>query len=107
MSYDEGALEAKKKELTALAEQAVGEHTTDKSPVADLVVQAFAELSPPENLTIYVHLIVLSMAEQPAAESRKAGNIYLNWKKLIDIVPDAALAAAGAASGPSWLIPLA
>jgi hypothetical protein len=107
MSYNEGALQTKKIELTALAEHAFEKHTADKAPLAHLVVEAFAELSPPEDSKGYMHLIVLSVAKLPTAESRKAGNIYLNWKKLIEIVPDGALAAAGAATGPSWLIPLA
>jgi hypothetical protein len=107
MSYDERALQAKKIELTAVAEHAVDKHTTNGASVANLVVQAFAKLSPPENPEVYAELIVLSVARRPTGESRKAGNIYLNWKKLVDIVPDAALAAAGGAAGPPWLLVLA
>jgi hypothetical protein len=107
MTYDEEALRAKQVELTALAEQAIEQHTTDKAPIAHLVVEAFADLSAPEKPPSYMRLIVLNVAKTPTASSRKAGNIYLNWKKLIDIVPDGTLAAAGATTGPSWLIPLA
>jgi hypothetical protein len=53
MSYDEEALKAKKIELAALAEHAVEELTTDKVLLARLVVEAFAELSPPE--TPHIH----------------------------------------------------
>src|ERR1044072_1566871 len=107
VTYDEEAFRAKQTELIALAEEAVEQHTTDTAPVAELVVEAFVKLSAPEKPPIHTHLIVLNVAQTPAAASRKAGNIYLNWKKLIDIVPDGTLAAAGAATGPSWLIPLA
>ena len=50
MSYDERALQAKEIELTAIAENAVQKHTTNKASVATLVVQAFAKLSPPEKI---------------------------------------------------------
>lgn len=107
VSFDKKALETKALELTFVAKLAVEQHSPSGDVVAAATMGAFAELSPPTEPELLAQLIVLSVARQPRAESRKPGNIYLNWRKLVDIVPDGVLAAAGAATGPSWLIPFA
>jgi len=40
-------------------------------------------------------MITLRSFGDEGGTSRKPGNIFLNWRKLMDIVPDAAIATAG------------
>jgi hypothetical protein len=51
-------------------------------------------------------MITLGSFGDEGGTSRKPGNIFLNWRKLMDIVPDATIAAAGAMTSPAWLLPL-
>jgi hypothetical protein len=53
-----------------------------------------------------MELIVLNVARAPRGRSRKPGNVLLNWRKLLEIVPDTTLAAAGAVES-RWLTALA
>jgi hypothetical protein len=106
MSYDEKALEAKKAEITAIAEGAIEKLTGDSERVANSVIEAFATLTPPERPPMSLDLIVMGLGPRPSAASRKPGNIVLNWRKLVEIIPDATLAATGAKES-SWLMLLA
>jgi hypothetical protein len=53
-----------------------------------------------------IELVTVYSSRSPRGRSRKPGNILLNWRKLIDVVPDATLAGVGATANPQWTIPL-
>jgi hypothetical protein len=100
MEYDEDAARAKRAQL--LADAALG-------PVGHLLpentrrrlVDAFARVTPPEEPEVTIGLITISsLYDAPKASSRKPGNVVLNWRKLLDIVPDVSLAGLGAATLP-------
>ena len=100
MEYDEGAARAERAQL--LADAALG-------PVGNLlpesvlckVVDAFAKVTPPQKPELKIGLITISsLHDSPRASSRKAGNVVLNWRKLLEIVPDVSLAGLGAAGLP-------
>jgi hypothetical protein len=100
MEYDEHAARAKRAQL--LADAALG-------PVGQLLpedarrrlVNAFTRVTPPEEPEITIGLITISsLYDAPKASSRKPGNVVLNWRKLLDIVPDVSLAGLGAATLP-------
>lgn len=108
MLPDNKALEEKRRWLEQVARNAVvglGENEAEK------LISAFTRLSPPESESPKIHLITISSSFKPGAISRKPGNILLNWRKLIDFVPDTALAGIGAATATAaaqpWVIPLA
>ncbi|CAN7782467.1 hypothetical protein LJR296_008113 [Cupriavidus necator] len=58
-------------------------------------------MTPPEKPEVWIELVtVSSLHTRPKARSRKPGNVVLNWRKLVDIVPDISLAGLGAATLP-------
>ncbi|ULH01923.1 hypothetical protein MF133_17435 [Aeromonas caviae] len=100
MEYDEDAARAKRAQL--LADAALG-------PIGQMLpakargrlVDAFASVTPPEEPKVTIGLITISsLHDAPKASSRKPGNVILNWRKLLDIVPDVSLAGLGAATLP-------
>lgn len=65
------------------------------------LVDAFARVTAPQDPEITIGLItVCSLHDAPKARSRKPGNILLNWRKLIEIIPDVSLAGLGASTLP-------
>lgn len=76
---------------------------------AEGVAAAFAEITAPEigdDFTapdIRTGLVVIGISDIPQATSRKPGNLILDWRKLTDVVPDVAMAAAAAITGPPWV----
>jgi hypothetical protein len=104
MEYDVLALTQKRDEVLNLAREAREETVAFDTDAAAAVLGAFVELTPPEKPEYVFHLITMNSFAQDA-ESRKPGNLFLNWRKLIDIVPDTTIAAAGATAAPAWLLP--
>ncbi|MDL5592225.1 hypothetical protein QS468_05885 [Bacillus subtilis] len=100
MEYDKDAALAKRKQLLSVAARdPVGAILTDE--VRLRLVNAFASITPPEAPEFTIGLITInSLFDSPKARSRKPGNVVLNWRKLLDIVPDVSLASFGAASLP-------
>jgi hypothetical protein len=100
MEYDEDAALAKRKQLLShAARYPVG--ATLSEEVRLRLVNAFARITPPEAPEFTIGLITInSLFDSPKARSRKPGNLVLNWKKLLEIVPDVSLAGLGAASLP-------
>lgn len=104
MEYDYDAQKLKLAEIAAIANTALATINCTDSNIADSAVTAFARLTPPAKPEMLIELITLSSMTK-RGESRKLGNVYLNWKKLCDLVPDVTIAAAGAAAAPAWLLP--
>jgi hypothetical protein len=67
------------------------------------VIDRFAKIEEPP---ITLRMIVLHKDWEEGAESRKPGNILLNWRSLFDSTQNLAFAGAGAATD-RWLIPFA
>ena len=103
---DNEALHRKQDELRQLAREAaslVGAREADAD--ANLVSRSFARLTPPDEPQAEVHFITMSALGRGGGRSRKPGNVYLNWRKLIDVVPDVTLAGTGMLTSPIWVLP--
>jgi hypothetical protein len=105
MEFDHDAARTKRASLEQYAA-----HPSSSTSILDLasaksLVDAFADITPPELPGL--ELITINSLYRPTARSRKPGNLLLNWRKLMDIVPDVTLASAGAVGLPVWAIPLA
>lgn len=100
MEYDEDAARAKRAQLVAHAALGlVGEMLSEDARCR--LVDAFARVTPPEVPEITIGLVTItSLYDSPKASSRKPGNVLLNWRKLLDVVPDVTLAGLGAATLP-------
>ncbi|MFJ7005818.1 hypothetical protein [Pseudomonas putida] len=100
MEYDEDAALAMRTQLLNFAAQdSVGAKLTDED--RHRLVSAFAFLTPPEAPDRSIGFITInSLYNSSKARSRKPGNLVLNWRKLVDIVPDVSLASLGATSLP-------
>lgn len=100
MEYDEDAARAKRAQL--LEHAALGPVGRKLSEDAlRRLVDAFARVTPPKEPEITIGLITISsLYDAPKASSRKPGNVVLNWRKLLEIVPDVSLAGLGAATLP-------
>lgn len=100
MKYDEDEVRAKRAQLLEHAAlgpvgQALPEDARRR------LVNAFARVTPPAEPKVTLGLITISsLYDSPKASSRKLGNVVLNWRKLLDIVPDISLTGLGAASLP-------
>jgi len=74
----------------------------------DAVVAAFATVIAPETDDVprideRAGLVIIGGPDFTTGISRKPGNLVLNWRKLTAVVPDVAIAAAAALSGPPWV----
>ena len=111
MEYDERAAAAKGDEILRAAERVRVKHKNLSDSAIATAVRAFSQVTPPEEAKFTIGLITISsLYSAPKADSRKPGNIILNWRKLIDIVPDVSLAGLGAATlpiAPTWSAVLA
>lgn len=111
MEYDERAAEVKRTTILQAAKSAKRTHQALSDAQIEAAVEAFARVTPPEEPEITIGLITISsLHNAPSAQSRKPGNVVLNWRKLIDIVPDVSLAGLGAATlpiAPAWSTVLA
>jgi hypothetical protein len=100
---DYEALDAKREEIIGLAHEALGSKSLD---VSGRIFDAFCRLTPPEDPPRFMTLVLASGGGSRGGETRKPGNIFLNWRNLLGDLPDAVLTVAGAANTP-YLIPLA
>lgn len=105
MQEDFRALHAKRNELIATAISAASRLPAGQQVNAARCVDAFAKLRPPKSPELTIELITVLASGRRGGHSRKPGNIVLNWRKLMDIVPDITIAAAGSLSCQAWLIP--
>lgn len=99
-------LEAKKDEINEFASGVLRRLGSTQVDLAQTAVKAFARLTSPVEPEPVIKMITLGDFGDEGGTSRKPGNIFLNWRKLMDIVPDATIAGAGAIASPTWLLPL-
>jgi hypothetical protein len=104
MEPDYKALEEKKTELRNLSLSQIPETVSNRSSLVDKLFDSYIQLSPPKEPPLEMEWITLSSMGRGGGRSRKPGNIILNLRRLIQIVPDITITAAGVA-GPSWLLP--
>ena len=105
MEYDNEALDSKRQELRRLVRQAVPASTRDPERIAESVLSKFIQITPPTKPEMLIEMITAHSSGSGGGRSRKPGNIYLNWAKLMDLVPDITIAAVGGATSPHWLLP--
>jgi hypothetical protein len=111
MEFDQRAAEEKLSEMREAAKHARSEIGALPADVIDATLRAFSRVTPPEAPELVIQFITISsLSSSPRAQSRKPGNVLLNWQKLIDIVPDISLAGLGATAlpvSPPWAAILA
>lgn len=111
MTQDEIAKRAKVQELLRAARDGAARIGGGARVDAEGVAAAFAEVVAPEiddddfpKIDLRAGLVIVGLPSDPSpGVSRKPGNLILNWRKLAEIVPDVAIAAAAALSGPPWV----
>jgi hypothetical protein len=101
-TQDNTRLEEKRKELIQLVAEIVGEN----NKVASQIVDTFCSLTPPQDPPVVMHFITMNSGGYDGGESRKPGNLRLNWRKLLADSPDIGLNIAGVVATP-YLVPLA
>ena len=111
MELDHRAADAKLSEIRNAVVRARRSGAAVPDSTIDATLSAFASVTPPQEPEVTIGLITISsLYSAPKAQSRKPGNVLLNWRKLIDIVPDVTLAGLGAATlpvAPAWSAVLA
>lgn len=105
MEYDNEALDSKQHELRALVRGAVPASTGNADGIAESLLKTYIRLTPPTKPEMIIQMITANPSGSGGGRSRKPGNICLNWRKLMDLVPDATIAAVGGATAPQWLLP--
>ena len=104
MQPDNEALENQKALLRQYVLSLLQEDITQRGEIAEAVLDGFVRLTPPDEEPPSVELITLRSAGRRGGRSRKPGNIFLNWRNLIELIPDVTLAAATGLAGPQWLV---
>ena len=103
MADDYEALYFKKREVEEMALAAANRIAGAKPEDARSMVEGFVSLTAPEEPEVMMEMITMASFGRGGGRSRKPGNVFLNWRKLIDVVPDATIAGAGVATSPPWL----
>jgi hypothetical protein len=100
---DNTRLQEKRDELIQLVADVIGEN--DKV-MASQIVDSFCSLTPPQDPPVVMHFITMNSRGYDGGESRKPGNLRLNWRKFLVDFPDIGLNIAGVVATP-YLVPLA
>ncbi|WP_434666704.1 hypothetical protein P5W99_37345 [Paraburkholderia sp. A3BS-1L] len=114
MDYETSAAELKRKQLHEAALAAGPMVHALPENALESALDALARITPPEKLDFELRLdlcTISSLNTVPRALSRKPGNVLLNWRRLVDVVPDVSLAGFGALTlpvvPPAWAAVLA
>jgi hypothetical protein len=100
---DNNSRDAKRAELVVDFQTLLG---PDLSKYAERLANAFCEVSAPLDPPIVIEMITAHSGGRRGGQTRKPGNIVLNWRRFIQDSADLVLTGAGATTTP-WLIPLA
>lgn len=100
---DHTAQEAKRQELIATAAKTLG---TEDPELAARFVDAFCQLTPPLKPPMLMHMITAQHGGHRGGQTRKPGNLRLNWRRLLGEFGDLSLTVASAVAVPP-LIPFA
>ena len=106
MRADHEAMKQKHDQIRRVALSKVPEAAvSDRSAIVDKLFKSYIQLSAPMYPDVEIsEWITIESMGRDGGRSRKPGNIILNWRKLIQFVPDLTITAAGLA-GPTWLLP--
>lgn len=105
MEYEddnEGML-AKRTELIQIAASVLDPRD---AKLAERLVGSFCALTPPRDAPVFMELITINSQGAGGGNSRKLGNLWLNWRKFVGEFGDMSLTVAGTVAEPR-LIPLA
>jgi hypothetical protein len=105
MEYDNEALKRRREELLGLVRKAIPASSPTSSGIAEFLLESFMDLTPPTKPELLLEWLTIRPSGLGGGRSRKPGNIWLNWRKLMDVIPDITIAAVGGATAPKWLIP--
>src|SRR5438093_1186359 len=104
---DHNAQQAKEKEIETLVLSFAETHSPLDASQAKKLIGTFVTISPPLDPSFqHAHWMTVAALGRGGGESRKSGNIMLNWRKLFELAPEATLAGGAAVETP-WLIPFA
>ncbi len=101
---DTDLVQAKRQELASHATAVLSTLGKDAPSFAISVVDQFCRFVPPE-IDTRIDFVILKPGGFGGGRSRKAGNILLNWRRLIVGASEGILAATGLTQ--LWLVPLA
>lgn len=105
MDYTPDHLTREQKRLE-LIHFVAGDLDAQDEHLAERIVDSFCQLTPPKDPPVLMHLINLYDFGARGGDTRKPGNLRLNWKKLFGELGDIVLNATGAIAVP-LLIPFA
>jgi hypothetical protein len=74
--------------------------------LAESIIDRFCRMSPPLDPPMTISLITIGHGGRGGGQTRKPGNLSLNWKRLSGEFADVVINVAGAVAVP-WLIPFA
>jgi len=104
MGYDNEALVKKRHELLALSQSSVPSSVEAGEDIAEFLIDKFIHIEPPA-IEFALYFMTIAAKNCYDGVSRKPGNIVLNWRKLMDVIPDSIVAVATSVSVPSWVLP--
>src|SRR5438045_411553 len=103
LTPDNSALEAKRVELIDTVRAILDDRDAN---LAIQLVDSFCVLSPPLDPPFFMEMITAHSGGYKGGQSRKPGNLRLNWRSLCKEFSDIVLTAGGVVATP-WLIPFA
>ncbi len=106
MEYDHAALERKTREIRELVKEAAHSSPAAAGDAVEQIMGSFVRLTAPTEPERTIEMITMRPSGRGGGRSRKPGNIYLNWRKLMDLLPDIAIAAVGGTASPPWFLPV-
>jgi hypothetical protein len=108
LSPDHHAQKAKEKEIETLVVAFADEHSPLNASQAKKLIGTFITLTPPLKPPLLMDYMTVGSLGRGGTVSRKPGNITLNWRRLIELIPDVTLAGATAAETQTpWLVLIA
>lgn len=105
MEYDYNAMNEKKAELVQVVEQGIPPGLKVSDSCVQSLMESFVRITPPAEPKQTFRWITVNQPDVGGGSSRKPGNVVLSWRKLMDLVPDVAIAAVGGLTSPPWLLP--
>lgn len=103
---DKAALEGKKAEIQNLLSTFAERHPCLVQSDVQNLIGSFVTLTAPLDSPTLIRFLTIAELGRGGGNSRKPGNITLNWSNVFELVPDITLAGASTVGVP-WLLPFA
>lgn len=99
------ALIKKQKQLQELALSFIPKNVQKRDEMAKALIDTFVDLTPPlvDGGVFEMRMLTLKSEGISGGQSTKPGNIYLNFEKLLRLIPDIVLTIFGV-TGPEWVL---